>query len=203
MLRLTGQAPVTSLLRYGYVVTGSGMSDAQVRQINTRLLNVLARRNVGVGPSARLRGLFAMAGILDSYNLYIQQCSETLNLILRATDGSIQNKMNENLQALYGVTTWRPQSCLMGQSDDHYPLIGRPRYLDYDVAESWIFQTLTDRIGLPRRDFGSDRSSTPTQGRSGPNQTCNHSHTLSMKRGPGRTQRRRSSRPQAGGPTAP
>ena len=137
--------------RFGYVVTGSGMSDSQLRQKNTSLLNVLAGRIVGVGPSATPPVLFSKARILNSHNLYIQQCGGNLNLILRATDISIQNKMKGNLRAQCGVTSWRSQPCSMEQSDDHYSLIGRLRYLDYDVAASWISQTLFARPILPPR----------------------------------------------------
>ena len=84
MLRFTGPSLVISLLRYGYAGTGSGLSDSDLKQTNAHLLNVLARRTVGVGPSARLPILYTMADILVSYHLHIQQRGETLNLILRA-----------------------------------------------------------------------------------------------------------------------
>ena len=90
MLRLTGQSLVISLLKYGYAITGSGITELQLRQLNTRLLNPLARRTVGVGPSARPPVLFAMAGTLTSHNTYIQQCGEMLNRILRANGSSAQ-----------------------------------------------------------------------------------------------------------------
>ena len=142
MLRLTGQSLVVSLLRYGFVVTGSGMSDAQMRFLNTRLLNPLARRIVGVGPSARLPVLFAMAGILNSYNLYIRQCSETLNLILRASGSSAGHRVKEKLAVLYGVPSWQTSPHCVEQPCTQFPLIGYLKFLDYDVAESWTLQLL-------------------------------------------------------------
>ena len=41
-----------------------------------------------------------MAGILNSYNMYIHQCGEMLNLILRASGSSIQAKVDTKLQTL-------------------------------------------------------------------------------------------------------
>ena len=54
MLRLTGQSLAISLIQYGYVITGSSMTDTRLRSLNARILNPLARRVAGVGPSARL-----------------------------------------------------------------------------------------------------------------------------------------------------
>ena len=149
MLRLTGQSLAISLLRYGFVVTGSGMPDTQLRRLNTLLLNPLARRIVGVGPSARLSVLFAMAGILNSFNLFIQQCSETLNLILRASGSSARRGTIERLGQIYEVPSWTAQPQHLELDRAQSPLIGYLRFLDYDVEESWMFQLLTVTPRLP------------------------------------------------------
>ena len=151
MLRLTGQSLVISLIEYGYVITGSGMSDSQLHQLNTRLLNTLARRIVGVGPSARLPVLFAMAGTLAPHNTYIQQCGETLNLILRAKGSSVQSKVMAQLCDLYKVPAWTPQPQSLPQPDTTHPQIGRLKHRDYDVQESWAAQTIPQKPTLPLR----------------------------------------------------
>ena len=53
-LRLTCDALLASLIRYGLVVTGSGLKKKHFSSIETRLTNVAARRILGVGRSARL-----------------------------------------------------------------------------------------------------------------------------------------------------
>ena len=151
MLRLTGQALIISLVRYGYILTGSGLSNLRMSQLNTRLLNILARKIVGTGPSARLPVLFSLAGILNSQNLYVQQCAESLNLILRATDSSAQDKLTRQLLTIYAMPSWISKPQEMDPSTLTHPLIGRLRYLDYDVAESWMIQTLPACPMLPSK----------------------------------------------------
>ena len=53
MLRLTAKALVLSLLRYGLTVTGSGMSNRDMQKIDTRVINILARKILGVGIERR------------------------------------------------------------------------------------------------------------------------------------------------------
>ena len=149
MLRLTGQSLVISLLKYGYTVTGSGLTELQLHQLNTRLLNPLARRIVGVGPSARLPILYAMAGILTSHNSYIQLCGEMLNRILRANGSSAQTMVVDRLTDLYAVPGWNSQPHPLprpSMAPDH---IGRLKHHDYDVPEEWTIQLLPMEPTLP------------------------------------------------------
>ena len=49
VLRATGKALATSLLRYGLLVIGSGLSEENAILTDTRVTNVLARKICGVG----------------------------------------------------------------------------------------------------------------------------------------------------------
>ena len=89
MLRLTGNALIISLLRYGLAVTGSGLEGRRTKQFNTRIVNVLGGQVLGVAQSARIPVLHDTAEVTSMRNLYIQHCAEMLNLTLRAARSSI------------------------------------------------------------------------------------------------------------------
>ena len=144
MLRLTGKALVLSLLRYGLTVTGSGMNDKDMQRIDTRVVNVLARRILGVGPSARLPVLHAVAGVESMNNLYVQNCAAMLNIALRAERSSLQTRMNRWLCRAYEVRSWRSHPEILAPPATLIPQIGRLRFLDYDINECWVCQDLED-----------------------------------------------------------
>ena len=145
MLRLTGKSLVLSLLRYGQTVVGSSLSEKWMSLIDTRIINILARKIVGAGPSARLSVLRAIAGVESSHNMYIQQCAKMLNLILRADRSSVQAKMEGWLGGACSVVSWAPRMEVLEIPEGTEPQIGRLRYLDYQVAENWCFQVLENR----------------------------------------------------------
>ena len=97
-MRITADALVTSLLRYGLGTYGSGAYEQCLRKIDTCVVNVVARKVLGVGRSARLPILHATAGAQAMRNLYTQRCAELVDAALRASASSIQNRLK----------TWKP-----------------------------------------------------------------------------------------------
>ena len=142
MLRITGKAPVMSLLRYGLVVFGSGMRSAQFRQLDAKVFNILARRICGVGMSARLPTLRVVAGAMTLGNLYIHHGAEPLNPATRAGGSSIQNRMCRWPCRAYMVTSWTPVMEKLDIPGYLRPQIGRLKYPDYDVGENWVPRVL-------------------------------------------------------------
>ena len=153
MLRLTGEALVISLLRYCFAVVGSGLPECLFRRIDTQLINPLARKVAGVGPSARIPVLHAVAGHTSAHNLFVQHCGELLNLSLRANNSSIRERLYRWVCRAYRVESWVPVVEEIPQTDMEalHPLIGRLRYLDFDIAESWMVQVLPKKPSLLER----------------------------------------------------
>ena len=145
MLRLTGDTLITSLLRYGLAVVGSGLSDEAMRRVNTCVLNVMARKIVGVNRTARVPILHAVSGILSIHNLFIQHCASMLDLSLRASNSTIQTRLHNWLCQVFKISAWEPgvrELCLPVSVPSH---IAELRYLDVDVGESWCFRLLPSR----------------------------------------------------------
>ena len=145
MLRLSGQALVISFLSYGFGVKGSGMAEDHLEKIDTSVLNILARRVVGVGPSARSPAFHAMAGLSAERNLFIQHSGEMLNRCLIASGSSVRRCVCKKLCEAYGTFSWNATPKSLVPPTALGVQIGRLKYLDYDVAATWIFQMLPGR----------------------------------------------------------
>ena len=145
MLRLTGDTLITSLLRYGLAVVGSGLSDDSMRRINTCVLNVMARKIIGVNRTARVPVLHAVSGILSVHNLFVQHCASMLDLSLRASNSTIQTRLQGWLCRVFRMPTWEPGVQELCLPDSIPPHIAELRYLDVDVGESWRFRLLPSR----------------------------------------------------------
>ena len=138
------------MLRYGLSIIGSSLQERNLRQWGTCILNPLARKIAGVGPSARLPILRITAGITTARNLYVQNCGSLLNLSLRAHNSSIRDRIHAWLKTAYGVETWSPE---LIKIDPHRmsnlsQIEGRLKYIDYDVPVTWAFQVLPQRPAL-------------------------------------------------------
>ena len=92
MLRLSWKYLALRLFRYGLAVTGSGLQERHLKELDTCILNVLARGIAGVGPSARLPILHMVSSALTVRNLYTHHCGEVLNLSLRAPGNSVRTR---------------------------------------------------------------------------------------------------------------
>ena len=86
--RMTGKALVISVPKYCLAVYGSGLPEHLSQKLDTSVINILARRILGVGPSARLPVLYAVADVTSIHNVYAQHCGGLLNLALRASAAS-------------------------------------------------------------------------------------------------------------------
>ena len=151
MMRVTGEALVVSLLRYGLTTVGSGLEDKVMRRVDTGILNVMARMTTGVTRSARIPILHAVAGILSMHNLYIQQCASMLDLVLRASRSTIENRIRRWLARTYDVEAWEATAISFVVEDQIERRIGELQYLDFDVQETWLIQVLPKCPSMDRR----------------------------------------------------
>ena len=95
VLRIPTDALVTSLLRCGLSVYGSGAYEQAPPKMDTYVVNATAGRILGAGHSARLPVLLATAGAQSMRNLYQQHCAEMLDSGMRATASSIQTRLRK------------------------------------------------------------------------------------------------------------
>ena len=106
MLRLTCEALVVSLLRYGLAIVGSGLSDMAMAGLDTCVPNIMARKISGVPRTAGVPVLRAVSGVLSAHNLFIQHCASTVDLGLRASGSTLQRLLNLWLCRIYGIRSW-------------------------------------------------------------------------------------------------
>ena len=108
VLRMTSNSLITSLLTYGLAVTGSMAYEQLLSKVDAAIINVTARKILGVGASARIPALHLTAGVKSIHNLYLQHCAELLDSSLRVTNGTIQKRMRLWVDGIYGTKQWIP-----------------------------------------------------------------------------------------------
>ena len=150
LLRLTGEALVTSLLRYGLAVTGSGAYEQAISSLDVGVVNIMARKIAGVGCTARLVALHAASGVLAVNNLYVQHCAGMVDASLRAENSTIQARVSDWLGKVYGLTSWKRQteSFTPPQGTVTLRLYRKPLY-DFPLQEVWYLDVLSEIPSLP------------------------------------------------------
>ena len=91
--RMTANSVVTSSSRHGLAAVGSEAYEKSLARANSTVINITARRVFGVTSSGRLPALHAAAGMKSTRDLFLQHWGELLDSALRATAGSIQDRM--------------------------------------------------------------------------------------------------------------
>ena len=153
LLMHTGDAPVTSLLRYGLLVVGSGAYKQALRALEVGVTSVLARKILGVGRTARIVALHAAVRVFSVHNLCIQQCASLLVLSLRTTGSSITTRIRRWLMGANGV---REEGHYTNEFDPPEgtlpPRIWPVRFYDFDMQETWFVNVLSARPTLKNRN---------------------------------------------------
>ena len=112
VLRISSDAIISSLLRYGLTVLGSGLPEDLVNKIDVQIINTTARRITGLHPSTRIEILHFLAGTHTYKNLYIRHCANFLHSTLTAHGSHIQTRMRGELGELLNIPepniTWKP-----------------------------------------------------------------------------------------------
>ena len=67
---MTASTLIMSLIRYGMAVVGSMAYEQSLQRLDTAILNVTARRVLGVGQSGRIPTLHITAGMKSYHNVY-------------------------------------------------------------------------------------------------------------------------------------
>ena len=103
VLRVTHDALINSLLRYGLVFTGTCLPDDLLNKLDTGVINIAARRISGLPRIARIEALHFVSGTHSSRNLYAQHCGNFLHLVLTSHASGIRERVRRELQVLFGI----------------------------------------------------------------------------------------------------
>ena len=142
---------LTSLTRYSMAVVGSGVYEKKFRTLETQLSNVAARRIVGLGISARIETLNAVAGLMSAHNLYLRTCSALLDRSLRATRSSIKNRLEKWLSRAYAITSWKPEIVKVTPATVRLARTSTVGIKEVDVKEEWFCSLLQGVPHIPER----------------------------------------------------
>ena len=129
MLRVTHDAIITSLSRYGLAVVGSCCPDGTANRMDPAIINTAARRISGLPVSARIEVLHFLAGTHSFRNLYIRRCAASLHQVLLSYDGAARKRLVADILAISRVS--------------QIPPAVEP--VAFDIAKTF----LTDSPGLP------------------------------------------------------
>ena len=129
VLRITHDALLTSLLRYGLVLVGSCCPDDLANRVDTAIINTAARKISGLPLSTRIEVLHFLAGTFSYRNLYVQHCATFLHQGLESHDSLTQQRLEKDLCAHFKIQ----QLSLTVQQ------------LEFDIAATF----LTDTSGVP------------------------------------------------------
>ena len=84
-------------------VTGSCLPPDLCDKIDTCVLNVAARRILGVSQAARIGVLHMVANTHTFKNHYVVHCALRLDAVLRASNSSIKERIERELKRIYKV----------------------------------------------------------------------------------------------------
>ena len=110
--------------------------------LETCILNVFARKILGVSRTARIPILHAALGVISAHNLFIQHCASMVDLGLRASHGTLQSRLDNWLCGGSDMPSWEVDTHKLQLPLSFPPHVAELRYLDFDGGESWRFQML-------------------------------------------------------------
>ena len=93
ILRISSDAIITSLLRYGLTVLGSGLPEDLINKIDVQIINTTARRITGLHPSTRIEVLHFLAGTSTYKNLFIRHCGSFMHSAPTASGSQLQTRL--------------------------------------------------------------------------------------------------------------
>ena len=129
VLRITHDALISSILRYGLTIVGSCCPDDLANRIDVAIINVAARRVSGLPLSTRIEVLHFISGTHSYRNLYVQHCAVFLHQCLQGHDSQIRYRLVQELQETYQTTRLEPEA----------------QQIPFDIGETFV----SDCSGIP------------------------------------------------------
>ena len=97
---------LTSLARYAVIVYGSGANEGGIEKLDTRLINIAARRTPAVSRSAPIATLRSLAYTMPADNPYPSQCAGSVDGALQAFCSTIRETLMAWARSVCGVRDW-------------------------------------------------------------------------------------------------
>ena len=97
---MTNGALVTSLLRYGFVISGSCIPLGLMAEKEKHLTNAAERRIGGMERATGIETLRFLPAIMSFKNMYIVHCEGPVDSALRANGSSIAVRLRRELAAI-------------------------------------------------------------------------------------------------------
>ena len=109
VLRITHDALLVSMLRYGLTVVGSCMPDDLLARIDVHVINTASRRITGLPIFTRIEALHFLAGTQSIRNLYIGHCAAFVHAVLCSHGSGAQGRLRAEVGAIFRVETLEPE----------------------------------------------------------------------------------------------
>ena len=108
-IRITHDATVSSLLRYGPTLTGSCVPNDVMNKVDTQIFNIASRRIVGLPLSVRVASLHFISATHSLRNLYIRQCAMFVHLTLVSHKSHIRQRIIRKVSAIFQAPALYPK----------------------------------------------------------------------------------------------
>ena len=105
VLRITHDALVTSLLRYGLNILGSTMPEDLINRIDVLVINPAARRITGLETHTRIEVLHFLAGTQSYRNLYVCHSASFLHSSMMVPGSQIRTRLEGEIKAMLKTST--------------------------------------------------------------------------------------------------
>ena len=89
-LTTTAHALVGCALNYGLTATGPAISEVEFRQVDTKVLNPVARQIAGVSPTRRREVIFTLADLGSTQNHLLLETANIVDRALRAKGSRVR-----------------------------------------------------------------------------------------------------------------
>ena len=133
---------MTSLLRYGVIVTGSCLPDDLVNRLDTAVINTAARRINGLPLSTRIETLHFLSNTHSMRNMYVQHCALFVRRTLQTPNSTIEARKNREIGALLKKGDSKLEVQAM-RTDREKGFIEDPAGLPADIIERTEWQSVT------------------------------------------------------------
>ena len=110
ILSMTHDALINSLLRYALAIMGAHLPQDLLQKIDTCITNVAARKIIGVDRTARIETLHFVAGTQTFRNMVVMHMAEYMDLVLRAHNSTIRDRVLETLKDCYKINSLEPEN---------------------------------------------------------------------------------------------
>ena len=114
------------------------------------MVDVAARKVLGVGMSARLPALHAAARLKSVHNVLLQHCAEMLDSALRVSKSALQDRMKVWGAKAYGISNWELRVVELSPPSEPTPKASAGSAVTREIEDKWLLTFLGEEPVTPR-----------------------------------------------------